>query len=232
MVKATSTVTKRLASRTVLFAPGGKGGVVKLPGSAVPVLKRPAAVGASGPKNGLQWVNVIAPAYISGESLHTLPVMTHQYCIAIVYITDHNRRVHVAPACSKPAVCICDSSPQYTVTGGPATRPTVGEPLGHHPTPMKNAWSLKHGIGQPTAIDACSMSSSHMVAHYLRSVHMVALISNQVQHRFAQGSQTESSIGLSPVHTALVGGGLAHTHTTTHTCNLYIFTPHGRTAEL
>ena len=166
MVKATSTVSKRLASRTVLFAPGGKGAVIRRPGSAVPVLKRPADVVAS-KRAGLEWVKVVAPAYISGASMHILPVLPHQYCIATVYITDHNRHVHVLHPHVVSPVCVCirDRSPQYTVAGGSATRPVVGEPLGYHPNPVKNAWSLKHGIGQHTAIDACRMSSLHMVAH-------------------------------------------------------------------
>ena len=153
----------------------------------------------------------------------------------------HRHRIHhrsqptcacVAPSCSKPGVCICDSSPQYTVAGGSATRPVVGEPLGHHPNPRKSAWSLTHGIGQPAAIDACSLSSLQMVARDLLSVHMVALISNQAPHRFAQEPQAESSIALSPVHPALVGGGLAIAHTTTRTGYLSVFTPCGCAAEL
>ena len=105
MVKAISAVAAKLATRTVLFAAGGKGAVVKRPGSDVPVLKRPAAVVVS-KRAGLEWVRVVAPAYISGSSMHTLPVLPHHYCIATVYITDHNRRVHVLHPHVVSPVCV------------------------------------------------------------------------------------------------------------------------------
>ena len=105
MDRATSAVAVKLASRTVLFAPGGKDAVVKRPGSDVPVLRRPAAV-AVDKRAGLEWVNVVAPAYISGSSMHTLPVLPHQYCIAAVYITDHNRHVHVLHPHVVSPVCV------------------------------------------------------------------------------------------------------------------------------
>ena len=105
MVKAISTVAKRLAKRTVLFAPGGKGGVIRRPGSAVPVPKRQAAAVAS-KRAGLEWVQVVAPAYISGVTMHILPVLPHQYCIATVFITDHRGHVHVLHLHVVSPVCV------------------------------------------------------------------------------------------------------------------------------
>ena len=105
MVKAISTVAKRLAKRTVLFAPGGKGGVIRRPGSAVPVPKRQAAAVAS-KRAGLEWVQVVAPAYISGVTIHILPVLPHQYCIATVFITDHMGHVHVLHLHVVSPVCV------------------------------------------------------------------------------------------------------------------------------
>ena len=55
MVKVVSRVSRKLAKCEVLFAPGGKDGILKRP--AAPDNHRP---------NELRWANVVAPAYISG----------------------------------------------------------------------------------------------------------------------------------------------------------------------
>ena len=60
MVKAVSTVAKKLASREVLFAPGGKSAILKRPAASV-----------NRRSNELQWVKVVAPAYISGSRIHS-----------------------------------------------------------------------------------------------------------------------------------------------------------------
>ena len=64
MVKGTavSKVSRRLAKRDVLFAPGGKGAILKRP--VADVNRRPPE---------LRWVQVVAPAYISGSLVH-IPV--------------------------------------------------------------------------------------------------------------------------------------------------------------
>ena len=75
MVKVVSKVSKTLARRNVLIAPGGKGALRKhLRGTSRPadtiaqLMNEPAR---TSPK-ALKWVKVSAPAYISG-SLHLYP---------------------------------------------------------------------------------------------------------------------------------------------------------------
>ena len=60
MVKAVSTVSKKLASREVLYAPGGKSAIRKRP--AATVNRKP---------DELRWANVVAPAYISGSRINS-----------------------------------------------------------------------------------------------------------------------------------------------------------------
>ena len=70
MVKVVSKVSKTLARRNVLFAPGGKGapgkhtrGVIHPTVSNLSWMKEPECLS---PK-ALKWVKVTAPAYISGS---------------------------------------------------------------------------------------------------------------------------------------------------------------------
>ena len=136
MVKGTaiSKVSKRLAKRDVLFAPGGKGAILKRP--EADVNRRPTE---------LRWAKVVAPAYISGSLMHLPLNVLHSCGITIAYITDRDSHV-------------CGTNNQCMITGGSSHRPVIGEALGYHPPPKKNAWSTKKGMGQPIAIDICRPS--------------------------------------------------------------------------
>ena len=86
MVKGTavSKVSRRLAKRDVLFAPGGKGAILKRP--EADVNRRPAE---------LQWAKVVAPAYISGSLMHLPPNALYSCVVTIAYTTDRDSHVCV-----------------------------------------------------------------------------------------------------------------------------------------
>ena len=78
MVKAVSNVSKKLASRDVLFAPGGRDAILKRP--TAQVNRRP---------TGLKWAKVIAPAYISGSPIR-LSLYAYEPCaMAIACMSSH-----------------------------------------------------------------------------------------------------------------------------------------------
>ena len=69
MVKAVSKVSQKPERRDILFAEGGKGairkhahGAFRPTDSKLPVVEGPDRTSS----HGLKWVNVVAPAYISG----------------------------------------------------------------------------------------------------------------------------------------------------------------------